>query len=56
MIGMALVGSLMGIPLVFANKIKLIQKIFRYVAGGFSLIIGFNIMYQIGIVGHLFGF
>lgn len=55
MIGMALVGSLMGIPLVFANKIGIIQKTCRYVAGIFSLIIGFNIMYQIGIVGHLFG-
>ena len=55
MIGMALVGSLIGIPLVFANKIGIIQRTFRYVAGIFSLIIGFNIMYQIGIVGHLFG-
>lgn len=55
-IGMALVGSLVGIPLVFANKIKLIQKTFKYVAGGLSLIIGFNILYQIGIVGNLLGF
>ena len=54
-LGMALVGSLMGIPLVFANKIKLIQKTFKYVAGGLSLIIGFNILYQIGIVGNLLG-
>ena len=56
MIGMALVGSLMGIPFAFANRIGLIQKTFRYVAGAFSLVIGFNIMYQIGMVGHLFGF
>ncbi|MCV0366130.1 MAG: high frequency lysogenization protein HflD [Nitrosopumilus sp.] len=49
MIGMAFVGSMMGIPLVFGNKIKLIQKSFRYVAGGFSVIIGLNIMYQIGL-------
>lgn len=55
-LGMVLVGSLMGIPLVFANKITFIQKSFRYVAGGFSLMIGFNIMYQIGIIGNLFGF
>ena len=55
MIGMALVGSIMGIPLVFVNKIGLIQKTFRYAAGAFSLIIGFNIMYSIGILGHLFG-
>ncbi len=48
MIGMAVVGSLMGIPLAFGNRIMLIQKIFRYVTGIFSLVIGFNIMYQIG--------
>jgi hypothetical protein len=55
MIGMAFVGSMMGIPLVFGNKIKLIQKSFRYIAGVFSLVIGLNIMYQIGLIGHLFG-
>lgn len=55
MIGMALVGSMMGVPLVFGNKIKIIQKSFRYVAGIFSLIIGLNIMYQIGLISHLFG-
>jgi len=55
-IGMALIGGLMGIPLVFTSKIGIIQKTFRYVAGIFSLIIGFNIMYQIGFVGNLFGF
>lgn len=56
MIGMALVGSLVGIPIVFANKIGLVQKTFKYAAGIFSLIIGINIMYQIGLVGGLFGF
>jgi len=55
-IGMTLVGSMMGVPLVFGNRIELIQKSFRYVTGIFSLIIGFNILYQIGIVGNLFGF
>jgi sulfite exporter TauE/SafE len=55
MIGMALIGSIIGIPLVFGNKIKIVQKIFRYVTGIFSLIIGLNIMYQIGLIGHLFG-
>jgi len=53
MIGMALVGSIIGIPLVFGNKIKLIQKSFRYVAGGFSVIIGLNITYQIGLFSLL---
>lgn len=55
MIGMAVVGSLMGIPLVFGSKIRLIQKSFRYVAGMFSFVIGLNIMYQVGLVGNLFG-
>lgn len=55
MIGMVLIGSMMGVLLAFGNKIVLIQKIFRYVAGTFSLIIGFNIMYEIGILGDLFG-
>jgi len=48
MIGMALVGSLMGIPLAFGTRFTSIQKTFRYVTGMFSLVIGFNIMYQIG--------
>ena len=56
MIGMAFVGSMMGVPLVFGNRIKLIQKSFRYLSGIFSLIIGLNIMYQIGVISNLFGF
>lgn len=55
MIGMMLVGSLVGIPLAFGNRIKFVQNIFRYAAGAFSFVIGFNIMYQIGLVGNLFG-
>jgi len=55
MIGMAFVGSLLGIPLAFTNRITSMQKIFKYIAGIFSIIIGINIMYQIGIIGDLFG-
>jgi len=51
MIGMAFVGSMMGIPLVFGNRIKIVQKSFRYVTGAFSVIIGLNIIYQIGLFG-----
>ncbi len=47
-IGMTFVGSLIGLPLAFGNRIGLIQKVFRYIAGTLSLVIGFNIMYQIG--------
>ncbi|ABX13049.1 high frequency lysogenization protein HflD [Nitrosopumilus maritimus] len=56
MIGMTLVGGLMGIPLVFTSKIGMIQKTFRYVSGIFSLIIGFNIIFQIGILENLIAF
>jgi sulfite exporter TauE/SafE len=55
MIGMAFVGSLMGVPLAFTNRITSIQKILKYAAGIFSVIIGINIMYPIGIFGYLFG-
>jgi sulfite exporter TauE/SafE len=53
MIGMALVGILMGVPLAFAHRITSIQKIFKYVAGMFSLVIGINIMYQTGVIDQL---
>jgi len=55
MIGMVIVGSLIGVPLVFVNKVNIIQKSFRVVTGIFSLVIGINMMYQIGIVGNLLG-
>ncbi|QLH06225.1 high frequency lysogenization protein HflD [Nitrosopumilus ureiphilus] len=48
MAGMVFVGSLIGIPFAFGTRFTSIQKIFRYVTGTLSLIIGFNIMYQIG--------
>lgn len=55
-IGMALVGGLIGMPLVLANKMGKIQKVFRYAAGLFSLMIGANIMYEIAVLGNIFGF
>ncbi|GKS67766.1 hypothetical protein YTPLAS73_13130 [Nitrosarchaeum sp.] len=55
-IGMAVVGGLIGLPLVLANRMVKIQKVFRYVAGVFSLLIGANIMYEIAVLGNLFGF
>lgn len=54
-IGMTLVASLMGIPLALSKRISSMQKLFRFIAGGFSLLIGVNILYQIGIIGNLFG-
>ena len=55
-IGMALVGGLIGMPLVLANKTGRIQKVFRYATGTFSLLIGVNIMYEIAVLENLFGF
>jgi len=49
-IGMMLVGGLIGIPLAFGNRIASIQKIFRHTSGVLSLVIGFNIMYQMGVL------
>ena len=53
-IGMALVSSLIGLPLVFTNKIGSANKILRYLAGTASLLIGVNIVYEIGIVRKSF--
>ena len=54
-IGMILVSSLIGLPFALTNKIGSANKILRYVAGSASLIIGINIVYEIGIVENLFG-
>lgn len=55
-IGMVLVSGLLGIPFVFSNKIPNLQKLFRYVAGGISLLLGLNIVVQIGTMNNLLGF
>ncbi len=54
-IGMAIVSSLIGLPFVFTNKFGSAKKILQYIAGGASLLIGINILYEIGIVENLFG-
>lgn len=54
-IGMAIVSSLIGLPFAFTNKFGSANKILRYIAGGASLLIGINILYEIGIVENLFG-
>lgn len=55
-LGMVLVSGLMGLPLAFTHHGKWIQKLFRFSAGTISLILGANIIYNIGILGNLFGF
>jgi hypothetical protein len=54
-IGMMSISGLLGLPFALGTKILSVNRIFRYVAGAFSLIIGANILYQIAIVGKLFG-
>jgi high-affinity nickel permease len=54
-IGMALISGMLGLPFALSSRVSAINKVFRYVAGAFSLIIGANIIYQIGFVGKLFG-
>jgi len=55
-IGMTLVSGFLGLPFALSSKASSLNKTFRYVAGGFSFIIGANIMYEIGILNNLFGF
>lgn len=54
-LGMALISGLLGLPFALSTKIPTINQIFRYVTGGFSLLIGANIVYEIGFVDNLFG-
>jgi hypothetical protein len=54
-IGMALVSGMMGLPFALSTRMTTVNRVFRYAAGAFSLIIGANIVYQIGFVGNLFG-
>jgi high-affinity nickel permease len=54
-IGMTVVSSLIGLPFAFTNKITTINRILKYVAGSASLLIGANILYEIGIANNLFG-
>jgi high-affinity nickel permease len=55
-IGMAIISGLMGLPFALSTKISSINRIFRYAAGVFSLLVGANIVYQIVFVDKLFGF
>jgi len=54
-IEMAVISGLVGLPFVFTSNIVKINRILRYVAGTASLLIGINIMYEIGVIGKLFG-
>lgn len=55
-LGMTLVSAMMGVPFALSTKALKINKIARYTAGVFSLVIGANIVHQIVIIDNLFGF
>lgn len=54
-IGMSLISGLLGLPFAFSTKIPSINRILRYLTGTFSLIIGANIVYNVGFVNKLMG-
>ncbi len=54
-IGMTIISSLIGLPFAFTNKFGTTSKALRYIACTASLLIGVNIIYDIGIAENLFG-
>jgi hypothetical protein len=54
-LGMTLISGLMGLPFALSSKTPSIGRIFRYTAGALSLVIGANILYQVGFEENLFG-
>jgi len=53
-IGMILVGTLIGIPLKAASNVDKLGHTIRIIAGVVSVVLGFVIIYQIGLVEGLF--
>jgi hypothetical protein len=54
-IGMALISGLVGLPFAMSAKTSQVSRIFRYIAGTLSLIMGVNVIYQIGFADNLLG-
>jgi sulfite exporter TauE/SafE len=54
-IGMTIISSLIGLPFALTNKFGAASKTLRYIACTTSLLIGANIIYDIGIAENLFG-
>jgi sulfite exporter TauE/SafE len=54
-IGMTIISSLIGLPFALTNKFGFASKALRYIACTASLLIGANILYDIGIAENLFG-
>jgi sulfite exporter TauE/SafE len=54
-LGMTIISSLIGLPFALTNKFGAASKTLRYIACSASLLIGANIIYDIGIAENLFG-
>jgi ABC-type nickel/cobalt efflux system permease component RcnA len=54
-IGMTIISNLIGLPFALTNKFGAASKTLRYIACSASLLIGANIVYDIGIAENLFG-
>jgi len=54
-IGMTIISNLIGLPFALTNKFGAASKTLRYIACSASLLIGANILYDIGIAENLFG-
>ena len=53
-VGMSVVSSIMGLPIALISRVSTIHRIFRYVAGSLSFVIGLSIIYEIGVLDNLF--
>ena len=52
-IGMIVVSGLIGLPILLTDRVHFINRIFRYGSAVVSLIIGANILFEIGILNNL---
>lgn len=51
--GMIIVSSLIGLPILLSEKITTINLYLRFGTAGISLILGANILYEIGVLNYL---
>jgi uncharacterized membrane protein YfcA len=52
-IGMTIIGGLIGLPILLTNRAHFINRFVRYGSATVSLIIGANILFEIGILSNL---
>jgi sulfite exporter TauE/SafE len=54
-VGMIIISSLIGLPFVLTNKFRTANNTLRYIACTATLLLGINIIYEIGLAENLFG-